>query len=97
MITTSINRGKRPFYNVAEFICDYQSDVANLPTHKGPGSVAYVVENGNKYVLNSQHQWIKQPTNSGSGSGSGGSSGEGDIVILNGNDNTSTNDDIVIL
>ena len=45
-------------YGAIHFLCDYQSDVANLPTNRKPGSSAYVIENGNKYILNSDHEWV---------------------------------------
>lgn len=32
MITTGVNRSNKPFYNMGEYLCDYESDVANLPT-----------------------------------------------------------------
>lgn len=53
MITVSVNTGKRPFYNASIFLCDFKSDVANLPTNKGAGSKAKVIETGEWYVLNS--------------------------------------------
>ena len=61
MITNGINAGKRPFYNMASFLCDFQSDVANLPLNRGVGSIARVIENGNVYIFNTQKQWILQP------------------------------------
>ena len=68
MITIGVNTGKKPFYNAASFICDFQSDVANLPTNRGVGSTAKVLENGNFYILNSNKEWILQ-TSSGGGGG----------------------------
>lgn len=95
-IKRGINRSGKPFYNMAEFLCDYETDVASLPISCGPGSTAKVVENGNFYILNTLKQWVLQPANSG-GSGSGGSSsgGEDDIVVLN--DASTSNNDIIIL
>lgn len=72
MITVGRNTGRQPFYNMGEYICDYETDVANLPTDKSAGSTATVVETGNVYMLNSQHQWVLQP--------SGGSASGGDII-----------------
>lgn len=89
-IKRGINRSHRPFYNMAEFLCDYETDVASLPTSCGPGSEAKVVENGNLYILNNQHQWVLQPA-----TGSGSSSGEDDITIL-GEASASDNDIIVL-
>lgn len=93
-IKRGINRSHRPFYNMAEFLCDYETDVASLPTSCGPGSEAKVVENGNLYILNNQHQWVLQPAAGSGGSGSG-SSGEDDITIL-GEASASDNDIIVL-
>ncbi len=91
-IKKGINRSNKPFYNMAEFLCDYETDVASLPTNVGPGSTAKVVENGNFYILNNQHEWILQPA---SGSSSGGtSSGEDDIIVLN---DSASSDDIIVL
>lgn len=90
MITVGTNRSNKPFYNMAEFLCDYESDIADLPTNRGPGSTARVVETGNVYILNNNHEWVKQPKNSGGG---GSSSGEGDIVVLG---DTSANDILIL-
>lgn len=79
MITVSVNTGKRPFYNASIFLCDFKSDVANLPTNKGAGSKAKVIETGEWYVLNSQHQWVLQPA---CGSGDGGILPPEDITII---------------
>ena len=91
-IKRGINRSHRPFYNMAEFLCDYETDVASLPTSCGPGSEAKVVENGNLYILNNQHQWVLQPA---ADSGGSGSSGEDDITIL-GEASASDNNIIVL-
>lgn len=58
MITVGINTGKKPFYNAASFICDFQSDVVNLPKNRGVGSTAKVIENGNFYIFNSNKEWV---------------------------------------
>lgn len=91
MIAVGTNRSNKPFYNMAEFLCDYESDVADLPTNRGPGSTARVIESGNVYILNNSHQWIKQPKNS---SGGGSSSEEEEIIVLN---DAAPTDDIIIL
>lgn len=80
MITVGTNRTNKPFYNMAEFLCDFETDVANLPTHRGVGSRAKVIENGNVYILNSQKQWTLQPKESGGGD----VPGEGDTIIYDG-------------
>lgn len=88
-IKRGINHSHRPFYNMAEFLCDYESDVASLPTSCGPGSKAKVVENGNLYILNTQQQWVLQPAVGSNSS----SSSEGEIIELN----TSADDSIIVL
>ena len=55
MITVGKNMDNKAIYGTVKFLCDYQSDVANLPTNRGPGSEATVIENGNVYVLNAEH------------------------------------------
>lgn len=82
MITSSINTGKKSFYNMAEFLCDFESDVANLPINRGVGSKAFVIENGNVYVFNSYSQWVLQPKNSGGGGGI--TPDPGDTIIYDG-------------
>lgn len=63
------------------FVCDAESDIASLPTNKKKGakqpcdtvsdeicaigSIADVVESGNRYKLNASGEWIKQPSESG--------------------------------
>lgn len=93
-IKRGINRSNRPFYNMAEFLCDYETDVASLPTSCGPGSEAKVVENGNLYILNNQRQWVLQPA-AGSGGSSSGSSSEDDITILG--EASASDSDIIVL
>ena len=54
-------------YNYSEFICDEESDIANLPTsihheyteceHCSVGSKALVVGTGNLYILNNKNEW----------------------------------------
>jgi hypothetical protein len=58
MITVGKNTANKIIYGTVHFLCDYQSDVANLPTNRKPGSSAYVIENGNRYIFNSNHEWI---------------------------------------
>lgn len=62
-------RGKNPFYNAKEFLCDYEADVANLPTDCGVGSIARVIETSNIYMFNGAGEWIKQSSNNGGGGG----------------------------
>ena len=61
--------------NHREFVCDFTSDVDSLPTQQrgrdycSTSSVAFVIEDSSKWMLNSEGQWV-QVYGSGSGSGS---------------------------
>ena len=87
----SINR-----LTIRYFLCDYESDIAKLPTNTtigekqdwdtvsdelcGIGSIAKVVETGNKYHLNVSGKWVKT---SGSDGSSGGGTTSSDYGELN--------------
>lgn len=58
MINTMSSAGK-VHYDVCDLICDYESDVADLPTDKAVGSTALVLETSNLYMINSEGKWIK--------------------------------------
>lgn len=47
---------------VEELVCDTAADIANLPDHTevAMGSICYVIETGDMYMLNSQDVWVKQ-------------------------------------
>jgi hypothetical protein len=47
---------------VEEIVCDTAADIANLPDHTevAMGSICYVIETGDMYMLNSQDVWVKQ-------------------------------------
>lgn len=81
MITVGKNTTNKVLYGTVHFLCDYQSDVANLPKNRRPGSSAYVIENGNQYIFNSNHEWILQPS---SGGGTQPLPPEGTTVIYDG-------------
>ncbi|MCM1324404.1 MAG: hypothetical protein NC218_09645 [Acetobacter sp.] len=89
-------------YGVNHYAVDTESDVSKLPTYCAMGSSATVIATGAKYMLNSNKQWVKQPTETAGGSGSGGSgsgsTGDGDdIIVLNPNTPSTGDDDIIIL
>jgi hypothetical protein len=88
MITIGRNTGKQSFYNIGVYICDYESDIADLPVNKSAGSTAKVVETGNTYMLNNFHQWILQPD-------SGGTSSGGNIIYDGGNVSSSSGTDTI--
>lgn len=76
-------------YNYAEYLCDSDSDITNLPTNeKGKcaiGSIAMVVDSKNVYVLNAQNEWMllyNYSSGSDSGSSAGGGSSSADIEEL---------------
>lgn len=64
------NRGKVT-YNIQKFVVDFESEIANLPTDGAPGSTAFVIENGSRYMLNNSKIWQLLPS-SGGGNGGGG-------------------------
>ena len=53
MINTVTSAGKVA-YDVCDLICDYESDVVNLPIDKSVGSTALVLETSNLYMINSE-------------------------------------------
>lgn len=57
-----LRQGGRVDYNYKEFFVDTEADIASLPTDNTvcPGSVAYVIDNGQVYILNNEKKWIKQ-------------------------------------
>ena len=46
-------------YGVGGFLCDSASDVSNLPTKTGVGSVALCVDDGKIYILNGSREWVE--------------------------------------
>lgn len=64
-------------YGQKEFVVDFESDVATLPTNCEPGSKALVIETSQYYMLNHNKQWVKVYLTSGN-------SGEVKEVIYNG-------------
>lgn len=63
------NRGKVT-YNIQRFVVDLETDISNLPTDGAPGSTAFVIENGSRYMLTNDKVWKLLPvSNSGSSGG----------------------------
>lgn len=52
-------------YGIQHFICDTPDDIPNLSTAVAQGSTAFVISTSEKYMLNSQGQWIKIILNCG--------------------------------
>ena len=51
---------------VHRFIINTIADIADIPAEKySPGSTALVVDSGDRYVLNLEYKWIRQPAGSG--------------------------------
>lgn len=75
------NKGVYPD-NHEEFICDYVSDVANLPTAGCiPGSEAFVIEDSSNLMLNNAKAWKKiTKATSGDSASSGGTIDESNIA-----------------
>ena len=82
MFSILSNRGKVA-YGQKQFVVDFVSEVSSLPTKCTPGSIAFVIETSQYYMLNNQRQWIEVNLASGSGTG-GGDLPEADAVIYNG-------------
>lgn len=57
----TIQQGGRLDYNYKEIVINREVDVETVPTHSAcPGSIIYVIENGNIYMLNENKEWIEQ-------------------------------------
>lgn len=55
-----------------EFVCDYLSDVANLPVISCvTGSTAFVIDGGIRLMLNGEGKWVQLSSSSSSSSGGG--------------------------
>ena len=52
-------RGKT-HYNIVEFICEYANDISSLPTDVYADSTAYIIEDGNFYILNHNKKWLRK-------------------------------------
>ena len=63
------NRGKVG-YNVQKFIVDLETEIAELPVDGAPGSFAFVIENGNRYMLTNSKEWKQLPNTASSGGSS---------------------------
>ena len=64
---------------VHRFVINTIADIADIPAEKySPGSVCLVADTGDRYMLNLDYKWIRQPA------GSGGSGGTDEDVIYDG-------------
>lgn len=54
-------QGSKVDYNYKEFYCDNIADLNNIDTSTcAPGSVAYIVNSGQVYMLNNKKEWVAQ-------------------------------------
>lgn len=54
---TLIKENNRQKYNIKEFVLDNEEEVLNLPIDVEVGSLAYVINSGNFYMINSKKEW----------------------------------------
>ncbi|MDD7756838.1 MAG: hypothetical protein PUJ51_20515 [Clostridiales bacterium] len=56
-----IKQGSRTDYNYKEYVLDTKDDLANINTGECcPGSVAYIIDSKELYMLNSKKEWVLQ-------------------------------------
>ena len=56
-----VKQGSRTDYNYKEYVLDTKDDLANINTGECcPGSVAYIIDSKELYVLNSKKEWVLQ-------------------------------------
>ena len=56
-----VKQGSRTDYNYKEYVLDTKNDLANINTSECcPGSVAYIIDSKELYMLNSKKEWVLQ-------------------------------------
>ena len=56
-----VKQGSRTDYNYKEYVLDKKNDLANINTGECcPGSVAYIIDSKELYMLNSKKEWVLQ-------------------------------------
>ena len=56
-----VKQGSRTDYNYKEYVLDTKDDLANINTGECcPGSVAYIIDSIELYMLNSKKEWVLQ-------------------------------------
>ena len=74
-------------YGLQRFIVDTPDDLLKLPAKTVPGSSAYVISTGDRYMHNSKNVWVKlKSKGSSSGGGGGGNPVVPDDNIWDGGD-----------
>lgn len=85
MLSTYKQNGKIR-YGVKEYILDTIKDIASLPTDPAdvkPGSIAFVVDSSETYMLNNAQTWVKIVAGStGGGTGSTGAGDDGGFLRI---------------
>ena len=59
-------------YNLTQFVCDTENDIAEVPTTVAPGSTLFCIESSNTYMLNTKKEWVKISLNKAEGGSSEG-------------------------
>lgn len=56
-----VKQGSRTDYNYKEYVLDTKNDLANINTGECcPGSIAYIIDSKELYILNSKKEWVLQ-------------------------------------
>ena len=55
-------------YNLTQFVCNTENDIAVVPTTVAPGSTLFCIESSNTYMLNTNKEWVKISVNNAEGS-----------------------------
>lgn len=56
-----VKQGSRTDYNYKEYVLDTKDDLANINTGECcPGSIAYIIDSKELYILNSKKEWVLQ-------------------------------------
>lgn len=56
-----VKQGSRTDYNYKEYVLDTKNDLVNINTGECcPGSIAYVIDSKELYILNSKKEWVLQ-------------------------------------
>lgn len=56
-----VTQGSRSDYNYKEYFLDAASELSQIPVNMcSTGSIAYIIANGDVYMLNSKKEWVKQ-------------------------------------
>lgn len=56
-----IRQGSRTDYNYKEYILDTKNDLVNINISECcPGSIAYIIDSKELYILNNKKEWVLQ-------------------------------------